>query len=47
MKKTIYEAPQMEQIQVRFEENIMSDVQRAASAPDMTKHTADDWGEWE
>lgn len=29
MKKTIYEAPQMEQIQVRFEQNIMSDVERA------------------
>lgn len=24
MKKTIYEAPMMEQIQVRFEQNIMS-----------------------
>jgi len=27
MKKTIYEAPMMEQIQVRFEQNIMSDAQ--------------------
>lgn len=45
MKKTIYEAPMMEQIQVRFEQNIMSN--RAASAPDMTKHTADEWGDWE
>ena len=28
MNKTIYSAPEVEQIQVRFEENIMSKVER-------------------
>ena len=41
MKKTIYEAPQMEQIQVRFEENIMSDAQASV------KSNMDVWNEQE
>ncbi len=46
MKKTIYEAPMMEQIQVRFEQNIMSN--KAASAPkQMTTHDSSEWGDWE
>ena len=46
MNKTIYTAPQVEQIQVRFEENIMS-VAENASAPKMNTQSATDWGDWE
>ena len=45
MKKQFYSAPAAEQIEVKFEENIMS--QKAAAAPNMTTHTADEWGSWE
>ena len=46
MNKTIYTAPATEQINVRFEENIMS-VAENASAPKMNTQSADDWGVWE
>ncbi len=45
MIKKNYEAPEVEQMVIRFEENIMST--RAATAPDMTKHDSSDWGDWE
>ena len=46
MNKTIYIAPEVEQIKVRFEENIMS-VAENASAPKMNTQSATDWGDWE
>ena len=46
MNKTIYSAPEVEQIKVRFEENIMS-VTENASAPKMNTQSAADWGDWE
>ena len=47
MKKTIYEAPAAEQINVRFEENIMS--VKSSSAPEAmdTTHSASEWGGWQ
>jgi hypothetical protein len=45
MKKQNYEAPVMEQINVRFEENIMS--AKANGPADMTTHNASEWGNWE
>ena len=45
MKKTIYTAPDVEQMEIRFEENIMS--AKAAAAPNMTTHNSDEWGDWE
>ena len=46
MKKTLYEAPAVEQMNIRFEENILSN--KAASSPNnMTTHTATEWGDWE
>ena len=41
MKKTIYEAPIVEQINVRFEENIMSEVSAGVS------RNMNVWGEQE
>ena len=46
MNKTIYIAPEVEQINVRFEENIMS-VAENASAPKMNTQSAEAWGDWE
>ncbi|MBR1574175.1 MAG: hypothetical protein IJ652_04940 [Bacteroidales bacterium] len=45
MNKTIYIAPEVEQIKVRFEENIMSAAK--TNAPKMSTESADDWGDWE
>ena len=45
MNKTIYIAPEVEQIKVRFEENIMSAAK--TNAPKMDTESADAWGEWE
>ena len=45
MNKTIYIAPEVEQIKVRFEENIMSAAK--TNAPKMSTESADAWGEWE
>ncbi len=46
MIKKNYEAPEVEQMVIRFEQNIMST--RAASSPDnMTVKGADTWGDWE
>ena len=45
-KKLIYEAPVTEQIQVRFEQNIMS-VQNPTSPAKMDTHDSDYWGDWE
>ena len=45
MNKTIYIAPEVEQIKVRFEENIMSAAK--TNAPKMSTESADDWGVWE
>ena len=46
MNKTIYIAPDVEQISVRFEENIMS-VAEKTNAPKMSTESATDWGDWE
>lgn len=45
-KKMTYEAPATEQMNIRFEQNIMST--KAANSPaDMTVNGADTWGDWE
>lgn len=44
-KKMTYFAPVTEQMNIRFEQNIMST--KTATAPDMTKHDSSDWGDWE
>ena len=44
-KKRNYEAPEVELMVIRFEQNIMS--QKSSTAPDMTPHGADEWGSWE
>ena len=45
MNKTIYIAPEVEQIKVRFEEYIMSAAK--TNAPKMDTDSANDWGDWE
>jgi hypothetical protein len=45
MKKQNYEAPVMEQMEIKFEENIMS--AKANSPANMTTHDASEWGSWE
>ena len=46
MKKTLYEAPAVEQMNIRFEENILSN--KAASSPEkMTTQESTIWGTWE
>ena len=45
-KKLIYEAPAMDLIQVRFEQNIMS--KTASTAPNMETHNDSSiWGDWQ
>ena len=48
MKKNLYFAPAVEQIEVRFEENILS--VKTPTGPgkmDTTSHSASEWGDWQ
>ena len=48
MQKNLYIAPQAEQIQIKFEENIMSTTTPKSPANMNTDHNADEWGDgWE